>query len=191
MKLTDKFKITDAERRQRLVFLHLGSEDFRLLAGLRDTVEPHIPIVVEEFYSDLLRYAEVRRFFAANVAIDIVKAAQRAYLLTLFQGEPDENYFEQRLRIGEVHERLGVPLKWYIASMGQFYERLVKVLRAAGPANAEGQLAAALALNKVMNLDLQLALESYASLSLRMRMLDQRIKETAAALNAAIDPANR
>lgn len=38
----------------------------------------------------------------------------------------------------------------------------------------------------MMNLDLQLALESYASLSARVRKLGQQLQSSAAALNQAV-----
>jgi len=186
MTLTERFKLSDAERDQRMAFLHLGFDDFRLLAELRPIFMPQIDGVVEAFYRDLLRYSEPRRFFANPKILERVKAGQRAYLIALFAGEPDEAYIEQRLKIGEVHERIGVPLKWYIGAMGHFLDGLGNVLRAAPGLDAERRLNAVLALSKVMNLDLQLALESYASLSLRMRTLDQRIRETASSLNEVL-----
>ena len=164
MKLTDKFKITDAERDQRMAFLHLSGEDFRLLAELRPLVERRIPAIVEAFYKQLRRHSEPRRFFANEKTLERVKTGQRAFLVALFSGEPDEAYFEKRLMIGEVHERIGVPLKWYIGSMGNFFEQLLGVLAKEPGLGPERCLAAALALSKIMNLDLQLAMESYASL---------------------------
>jgi rsbT co-antagonist protein RsbR len=182
MKLTDKFKLTDAERDQRMAFLHLTHTDFKLLAAMRKDVEKHIPAIVTEFYRDLLGYSEPRRQFADKKKMERVQAAQRDYLLSLFAGEPDDEYIEQRLRIGEIHERIGVPLKWYIGSMGWFFARIVAAMPPAGRTPE-----AVVALNKVMNLDLQLALESYASLSSRLKAMDQRIKDTASALNAVLD----
>lgn len=182
MTLTDKFRLTDAERDQRLAFLHLARADFQRLAALREDIRKQIPAIVAEFYVDLLKYSEPRRQFADAKKMERVQAAQRDYLLSLFGGEPDDAYIEQRLRIGDIHERIGVPLKWYIASMGWFFERLVAAMPAASRTPE-----AVVALNKVMNLDLQLALESYASLSSRMKILDQRIKDTASALTAALD----
>lgn len=187
MSLTDKFKITDAERDQRMAFLSLSNDDFRLLAELRPLVEKRIPGIVEAFYKTLLRHSEPRRFFASEPTLARVKAGQRAYLLELFSGEPGEGYFEKRLLIGEVHERIGVPLKWYIGSMGNFFEQLLGALRKEPGLGPDKALGAALVLNKIMNLDLQLAMESYASLSLRMKVLDQRIKETADALNSVLE----
>lgn len=182
MLFSEKFKITDAERDQRLAFLHLKSGDFQRLAGLRKDIEKLIPGIVSEFYVDLLKYSEPRRQFSDAQTMARVQAGQRAYLLSLFGGEPDDAYFEQRLRIGSIHERIGVPLKWYISSMSWFFERLVAALPVASRTPET-----VVALSKVMNLDLQLALESYASLSSRMKILDQRIKDTASALNAALD----
>lgn len=182
MKLTDKFRLTDAERDQRLAFLHLARADFQVLTAMRKDIARQVPAIVTEFYAELLKYSEPRRQFADADKMARVQAAQRDYLLSLFGGEPDDAYIEQRLRIGEIHERIGVPLKWYIASMGWFLERLVAAMPAASRTPE-----AVVALGKVMNLDLQLAMESYASLSSRLKILDQRIKETASALTATLD----
>lgn len=186
MKFTDKFKLTDAERDQRLGFLHLTRDDFELLAGLRKDIERQVPAIVAEFYEELLKYSEPRRQFADAKKLARVQAAQRSYLLALFSGEPQDAYIEQRLKIGDIHERIGVPLKWYIGSMGWFYARLVAALP---PASRSTEVAVALA--KVMNFDLQLALESYASLSSRLKAMDQRIKDTAQALNSALEQDGR
>lgn len=170
--------------------MNLANDDFRMLAEIRQQVEKHIHSIVEVFYRSLLRYSEPRCYFAEAATLECVKAGQRAYLLALFCGEPDEAYFERRLMIGEVHERIGVPLKWYVGSMGVFFEQLLDGLAREPGLGAAMLLKAALALNKIMSLDLQLALENYASLSLRMRLLDQRVPETADALNARLEKDN-
>ncbi len=64
MKLADKFKLTDAERDQRMAFLHLTRADFQLLAALRPDIEKRMPAIVAEFYVDLLKHSEPRRQFA-------------------------------------------------------------------------------------------------------------------------------
>lgn len=186
MKLTEKFRLTARERAERMAFIHLRPEDLALLGSLRALMEKHIPRVVEEFYVELLRYPEPRGFFAEDGTVRRVAAGQRAYLLSLFSEELGDAHFELRLRIGQVHERLGVPLKWYVSSMANFFERIVTVLEFQAGLSPERLLTAVLALNKMMNLDLQLALESYASLSARVRKLGQQLQSTAAALNQAV-----
>lgn len=186
MNLIDKFHLTTRERAERLGFIHLRPEDLALLGSLRPLMEKHVDRVVDEFYAELLRHAEPRGFFGEEATLRRVAAGQRAYLLSLFSDELDNARFEMCLHIGQVHERLGVPLKWYVGSMANFYERIVTVIEFHAGLTPDLLLTAALALNKMMNLDLQLALESYASLSARVRKLGQQLQSTAASLNQAV-----
>lgn len=186
MNLIDKFHLTPRERAERLAFIHLRPEDLALLDGLRPLMEKHVDRIVEEFYVELLRQPEPRGFFGEQATLRRVATGQRAYLLSLFCEELSDARFEMCLHIGQVHERIGVPLKWYIGSMANFFERIVTVIEFQGGLTPDQLLTAVIALNKMMNLDLQLALESYASLSVRVRKLGQQLQSTAAALNHAV-----
>lgn len=186
MKLIEKFRLTPRERAERMAFIHLRPEDLTLLGSLHPLMEKHVDRIVEEFYVELLRHPEPRGFFAEEATLHRVAAGQRAYLLSLFSEELDDAHFEMRLHIGQVHERIGLPLKWYVSSMANFFERIVTVIEFQAGLAPDRLLTAVLALNKMMNLDLQLALESYASLSARVRKLGQQLQSTAAALNQAV-----
>lgn len=186
MNLIEKFRLTPRERAERLAFIHLRPEDLALLDSLRPLMEKHVDRIVEEFYVELLRHPEARSFFGAEDTLRRVAAGQRAYLLSLFCEELDDARFEMCLHIGQVHERIGLPLKWYVSSMANFFERIVTVIEFQSGLAPERLLSAVIALNKMMNLDLQLALESYASLSARVRKLGQQLQSSAAALNQAV-----
>jgi rsbT co-antagonist protein RsbR len=186
MGLIETFHITQRERTERITFIHLRPEDLALLGELQPLMEKYVDAIVEAFYVELLGHSEPRSFFAEESTLRRVKAGQRAYLLSLFSDELDDAHFELRLRIGQVHERIGLPLKWYVSSMANFFERIVTVIEFQAGLPSERLLTAVLALNKMMNLDLQLALESYASLSARVRSLGQQLQSTTAALNQAV-----
>lgn len=186
MGLLDKFHITPLERTERMTFVHLRPEDQALLCELHPLMEKHIDRIIEQFYVELFRYPEPRGFFTEEATLRRVKAEQRAYLLSLFSDELDDAHFEMRLRIGQMHERIGLPLKWYVSSVANFFERIVTVIEFQAGLPPDRLLTAVLALNKMMNLDLQLALESYASLSARVRSLGQQLQSTTAALNQAV-----
>lgn len=180
MSLIDKFHLTAQERAERIAFVHLRPEDLVLLGSLHSIMEKHIPRIVDEFYVELLRHPEPRGFFTEKDTL------QRAYLLSLFSEELDDAYFESLLYIGQIHERLGVPLKWYVSSIANFFERIVIVIEFKAELSPTQALTAVLALNKLMNLDLQLALENYASLSARVRVLGLQLQSTAAMLNQVV-----
>ena len=169
-----------------MTFVHLRPEDQALLCELHPLMEKHIDRIIEQFYVELFRYPEPRGFFTEEATLRRVKAEQRAYLLSLFSDELVDAHFEMRLRIGQMHERIGLPLKWYVSSVANFFERIVTVIEFQAGLPPDRLLTAVLALNKMMNLDLQLALESYASLSARVRSLGQQLQSTTAALNQAV-----
>lgn len=186
MKLTEKFRITREECAERMAFIHLRPEDLALLGRLRPLMEKQVDQIVEEFYVELLRHPEPRGFFGDAEILRRVKAGQRTYLLSLFSEEPGDARIEMCLHIGQVHERIGLPLKWYVSSMANFFERIFTVIEFKAGLPPEQLLTAVLALNKMMNLDLQLALESYASLSARVRKLGLQLESTARELSQAV-----
>jgi len=146
---------------RRLAFLDYGDEDRRLLAALAPLLERHADRVVSAFYRHLLSFEETRRLLADPDVKQRLMAKQRAYLLSLSGPEIDGDYLEDRLRIGVVHERIGLPLAWYLGSYAFYFNLLSPLVCEAyrsEPARAERTLGS---LMKLLCLDAQLALESY------------------------------
>ena len=161
MALTDKYGLDSHERDQRKKFVHLSDEDISALQELRPWLEKHVDRIVEDFYVHLLTYKEARAFFSDVRTLAHVKAAQRDYLLDLFRGTYDEGYFERRLQIGVVHERIGLAPKWYVGSNSNFFGLLVPLLEEKYLFRRRKFVRAVLALTKVMNLDQQLVIDTY------------------------------
>lgn len=95
--------------------------------------------------------------------LERVKRAQETYFLELTRGEYGSAYIEGRLKIGAVHERVGLPVKAYLG-MYSFYLRaaLSHLLEAYGHA-PERALRAYRALEKVVFLDIALAIDTYVN----------------------------
>ncbi|MDP2338792.1 MAG: protoglobin domain-containing protein [Bacteroidota bacterium] len=178
MKLTDKFGIDYAEQRQRLDFLKITDADINLLRSLEPLIKKHIDSIIEEFYAELLKYREAKKFFTDDAIIKHVQAAQKSYLLDIFKAEFDENYFERRLQIGAVHDKIGLPIKWYIGSHFKYFNKIITVIAKHAGLDRETEMEAIVSVIKVMNLDEQLAMENYTSLSYRIKAAEKRIQET-------------
>ncbi len=178
MKLTDKFGIDYAEQRQRLDFLKLSDNDINLLRELLPLIEKHVDNIIKEFYNELLKYREAKKFFTDDSVVKHVQDAQKNYLLDIFKAEFDDSYFERRLQIGAVHDKIGLPIKWYIGSHFKYFNKIVEVIVKHAGLDKETELEAILSVIKVMNLDEQLAMENYTSLSHRIKAAEKRIQET-------------
>jgi signal transduction histidine kinase len=147
------------EERKR--FGRFGSEDAALLTQLRPVFEKHADAVVESFYDHLLRFAPLRSLLAGDGTLDRLKGHQRKYLLSLVAGTYDESYLRDRLRIGEIHDRIGLDAEWYLGSYGFYLDLLLPLISEGFPGEPARAARAQAALSKLFMLDVQLVLDAY------------------------------
>jgi rsbT co-antagonist protein RsbR len=152
-------KLDEGELRSRRAFCELTDEDLARLKSLRGFAEKHTTEVVDAFYDLLLSHAETRKFFPDEATIRRVKRTQSEYFLGLFDGRCDLAYVEDRLRVGAVHERIGLAPKWYLAAYRKYLDLLREKLYASLPP-AEAA-AAYTSVQKIVFFDVTLAIDTY------------------------------
>ncbi len=118
-------KLDDAELASRRAFFELNDEDLTRLARLRPFAEKYTDAIVEEFYELLLGHLDTKKFFPDTVTVKRVKRAQREYFMGLFTGKCDLAYVEDRLRVGNTHERIGLSTKWHLGA----YRKYLQLIR--------------------------------------------------------------
>ncbi|MCS7048724.1 MAG: protoglobin domain-containing protein [Verrucomicrobiae bacterium] len=164
--------MTSSDRAHRLQFLNLSANDAEALRALRPLFEQRLDEVVDAFYAHLLAFPETAQLLADRTTVERLKRLQREYLLRITDGCFDEHYFEERLRIGRTHERVGLSPKWYLLAYHQFFQLLCPLIEKFYERNAAQGRRAMLALHKVFMLDASLAMEAYIA-SDRYRHLQQ------------------
>jgi signal transduction histidine kinase len=152
---------TNAALEQRLAFLGLGTEERAALADLAPILERHAGRLVAAFYRHLLSFEDTRALLSAPEVKERLMAKQREYLLSLANPGLDEEYVEERLRIGEVHARVGLGTRWYMGAYAHYFSLLAPMIYEAhggDPSRAERSV---IALVKLLFLDAQLAIDAY------------------------------
>jgi len=155
-------------------YIGFGDRDAGQLRALAEPVGPHLPAVVERFYREILRRPGARSVLAGG---ETQVARLRGHLLnwlrTLFCGQYDALYFQQREAIGLVHVRVGLPQHYMFTGMEIVWQELSRVVRAAGLPDADGKL---VSLHKLLTLETGMMLESYrAAYSERVRQAEQEM----------------
>jgi signal transduction histidine kinase len=146
---------------QRVRFLAIEAEDLELLAALRSTIEDNADRIVSVFYRHLLSFSETRQLLINPQVKDRLLAMQRQYLVSLAPPQLGPDYVAERLRIGQTHHRVGLEPKWYLGAYSLYFRLIVPLALnhfRGQPSQGERAL---VALNKVLMLDAQLAMESY------------------------------
>lgn len=154
-----RLELDEKEIQSRRAFFEIADEDLARLGALRLFAERHEHAIVDALYELFLSHPDTHGFFTDEATVQRVKGLQREYLRGLFAGRCDAAYVENRLRVGFAHERIGLPLKWYVGGYARYLRLLHQRLLAELP--AEEAQAGYGSLAKLVSFDMALAMDTY------------------------------
>lgn len=115
--LAEQLNITDREIDSRKALLDFTPQDEQTLQSHKPFISKYIDAIVEDFYAKQIQVPEIALVIGDAETLRRLQSAMRRYILELFDGHYDANYVNKRLRIGKVHQRIGVSPKLYIAAI--------------------------------------------------------------------------
>lgn len=148
-------------------FIRFGAEDQALLQGARELVRPHFAAIATRFYERIREHERAHAVLADEDQVSRLHRSLIAWLERVFTGPWDAAYYEATSRIGKVHVQVGLPLRYTLGGMTLVrseLQRLVGVARGdAAPATAEteGPSPTAIAIDKVLDLELATMQEAH------------------------------
>ncbi len=159
MTLCEQYQLGPAERQAYLRLLGLDQCDAETVAQtLTKVIAPCVDEVVAEFYEHLLAQPQAEALLHGLDDLSHLKRVQRDFILSLGQGFDTEEYFEERLKVGLAHARIGMSLSLYQGS----YTLMQRLLVRRAPVDDVALYASFVeALMMVGALDMSLAIESY------------------------------
>ncbi len=160
--LTQLMSIDASEQAARMRFVDFTEQDILLLKELKPLVDANKDAIVDDFYSNIQRYSELMAIIdKADSNIDRLKSAQKRYLVEMFEGDYGDSYFERRLKIGVIHNKIGLTPRWYLGSYSAYTQSLMPLIMRHHRWNPRKRNAAILAVNKIISIDSQLAMDTY------------------------------
>lgn len=154
---------TEIRRRLEFVGLSEALED-RVIAGrlsdLTTLFRTHADRLVAEFYQHLESFDELEVYLGGEGRRTTLRGHFLHYLSSFGAGLAQPEYFEQRSRIGLVHERIGLDESWYLLAMSRLFEILAGLLKEAWQPRSDLPDALIL-IQRVLALDTLLAVESW------------------------------
>ena len=163
--LCDRFGFDGAGISERLRMLGLTNRNDPIIAEEFQThvVQPHVDAILDEFFESIGQHPEFMKIATGHEQVNHLKMTLRKYLLNLGYRFDTQEYFEERLRVGTVHQRVGVSLGLYQC----FYCLLQNLLMSGIPeeikAHPESYAELSKFIIKITSLDMSLAIETYHS----------------------------
>lgn len=162
LNLGEQLHITAREISRRRELFNITAADEALLRQAGHLIGDQEQSIIEEFYADQVSKPEIERLIGDAETLDRLKQHMSHYLRTLFSGVYDDLYVLSRLRVGMVHNRIGVSPKLYVSSMRTLLDILRRNLTGSSlqsDCTHCGALSAAL--EKTLLFDLSLVFDTY------------------------------
>ncbi|WP_081055174.1 EAL domain-containing protein [Burkholderia vietnamiensis] len=153
------FPRIDFEKRK--AFVAFSDVDRTCLERLHASLDDLAPGFVDSFYEHLLSFEETRHLLLDDETVNRLKRSQRTYFSMLTAGQYDQDYLENRLRVGFAHAGVGLSPEWYLGAYSHYLVTLLpEIARRIGQHEADF-LPTVQALLKIILIDVGLAIDAY------------------------------
>ena len=149
----------------RLALLGLDGDDAKASAALlqQRVIRPGVDTIIDEFLGWLSGIDQFTRMVAEHSTTDRMQTMQKRYLLSLGVDFNTRTYFEDRMLIGEVHQRMGVSQSLYQCSIRRLQELLIDAIPEDMKAHPPSFHELISFILRISAFDMSLAVESYCN----------------------------
>ncbi|MDF3931854.1 putative bifunctional diguanylate cyclase/phosphodiesterase [Pseudomonas citronellolis] len=156
--MLDRIGLSPAEIDQRLRYLDWQDADGQRLHASGAAMADSHRAFIDLLYAHLGHYPPLAAILSDPVVLERLKRSQGHYYTQLWDATQDADYVRDRLRIGLVHQQVGVELKWYLGAYRLYLDHvLVELL-----GDAPGAATFASLLKRVF-FDMSLAIDTYGA----------------------------
>lgn len=136
--------------------LSLSDKEKALLASMQDEARAGSGPMVKAFYDRLFAHENTKEYFA-EASMERLQSMIADWFVQLFSGTYDRDYASHRLTIGQIHVKIGLPVRYPLAMLDIIGEHGAKIAEA----NADNPEAAKEAFRKVLALDVAIFNQAY------------------------------
>ncbi len=139
----------------------LSAEEQALLGSLSEQAKAVAPKMTAAFYERLLKHQNTEEYLH-SVSNDRMHGMLGTWFIELFSGTYDTTYAKQRMKIGEVHVRIGLPVRYPLAMLDVMFPFGEEVARQSSDPDR-----AVIAFRKLLALDVAVFNQAYENNQLK------------------------
>ena len=187
--LAEQLLITDVEIQNRKALLGFDEVDKKILSAHKSFMHKHVDSIVNAFYERQMQSDEVSLIIGDVETLHRVKILMRRFILEMFDGFYNVDYVNHRLRIGKVHQRMGVSTKLYLAGVYILQDLPYQVVDDNLSDISPGYTATSLksSIHKLTMFDTQLVFDTYFfSLASEVKMAKRELSSYVSSLESIV-----
>lgn len=159
--LMQALNLTPEEIDNRLAFLRFGENDRKAMQVLKPAITEGWHVQESDFYAHLSGFDEPSRQLSDVANLEKLRDAHRRYFDELSKATFTPAYIEGRLKVGLVHQHIGLAPKWYLGAFSHVFEQVLPIIWDKCDGEREQVLSTISALYKLIQFDVTLSLDTY------------------------------
>jgi heme-based aerotactic transducer len=187
------FEVT-AELKNQMKLIELTENDLAFAKLMYPVVEKNLDEIVEIFFDSVAKHNHLMKIVITFSSPERLAGKLKPHVMTMFSGVFDEDYIKRRIKVGQVHVKVGLTTQWYIGAVDRLLQIILKVLEREIK-NIDDLKKAMDVTTKLLSLEKQLVLISYEEEYERVRTseeekknrLKEKVKITADELSAVFE----
>lgn len=168
---------TYPELKKQMDLIGLTTQDLVLVKSFQPLVRERIDEIVFVFYEKVLAVPSLRQIIEERSTIERLKQTLRTYIIEMFDGEVDEAAIQKRMKVAQMHFKIGLEPKWYMGTFQQVQEVIIGLINKELKA-IDIQEKAMLTISKLINFEMQIVLEEYEKENVKLRESQYEIVKT-------------
>ena len=161
----------------RLAFLRLDAEAIKSLRQVWPIIEPELDAVLREFYEHMFAFEETARVIGARSRTEHLIAAQKTHWERIFNDPSGDTFMETAKAVGHAHHKIGLTQHWYLGGYCFILNKLSAVLTHRLRRNSDRTAEMLGLVQRVLFLDMDLALSVYNDLVAEDREREHRERD--------------
>ncbi|WP_017727623.1 globin-coupled sensor protein [Halalkalibacterium ligniniphilum] len=168
--------VKGSELEKQIKMIDLTEKDLSIMHACQQQLEPYLDEIVTTFYQNLEYEASLLTIISDHSSVERLKGTLKTHIHEMFSGHIDQKYIDKRIRIAEIHVKIGLQPKWYMCAFQDLLKSFLTILEP-HVTTIEEYRELTLALTKILNLEQQIVLEAYESGNERIRNEAEREKQ--------------
>jgi heme-based aerotactic transducer len=152
----------------KINMIHLSKADLQMAKCMQPVVKQQVDILVDDFYQTITEIRELKEIIGQHSSIERLRETLKVHLVELFSGQIDQEFLTKRLKIAQVHYRIGLKPAWYMGAFQNVHHSLIHIIAREIDSKEEAAQFTA-AVTKILNLEQQMVLEAYERENIRRR----------------------
>lgn len=150
----------DEDMQHQLSIIQLTKEELPYLQVLQPVVSERIDELVIRFYDTILEVPHLKAIIEKHSNVERLRTTLSDHIIGLFSGQINQEYLQKRTRIAEIHFRIGLQPKWYLAAFQNILQSLLTVIKEKNFISTDEHHLILVA-TKIINLEQQIVLNLY------------------------------